>query len=121
MSIGAWRPRRRLPLLCVHLGRLREQSSIIVPHFLELVAVRQDHILLGTVLKDVILGPQRHKVGLHRILDVVVWTAALHFIELGEGALKLVLQRLVLERKAELQVLRCTVSHVFIDLIDGEL
>jgi len=66
--------------------------------------VCKDNVLFSFVLEDVIFTAKCCEVDLSWIFDVVVRIASLNLIELGEGALELRFESLVLVGETELQL-----------------
>ena len=64
----------------------------------------KDNVLFSFVLEDIVFAAKCCEVDLCWILDVVVGVASLDLIELGEGALELRFESLVLVGEAELQL-----------------
>ena len=74
--------------------------------------MRKDDVLFSFVLEDIVFTAKCCEVHLCWILDVVVGVASLNLIELGEGALELRFESLVLVSEAELQLGRLLVVKV---------
>ena len=64
----------------------------------------ENDVLFSFVLEDIVFAAKCREVDLCWILDVMVGVATLDLIELGEGALELRFESLVLVGKAELQL-----------------
>ena len=64
----------------------------------------KNNVLFSFVLEDIVLTAKCSEVDLCWIFDVVIGVASLDLIELGEGALELRFESLVLVGEAELQL-----------------